>query len=160
MVRGIVNFINVDLNVSLELCVSFRRDAHIVSYGCDDDFNEKEVKAWFARLSAKDPSGFQHVMIDGNIIGLLEFKSGLEGDDGVKRGYVNLFYLVPECRGLGYGEKIQHYVLSKFIEEGCVEANLRYIPRNKVAGAFYRKHQWTRVGNESERGQLMVKKLA
>lgn len=151
---------SVDLSRSMETCVSFRKDAHYISYGSFDGFNASETKAWFETLSQDSSDGFLHVFVEERVVGQLEFKSNILCEDGILRGYICLFYLVPEYRRKGLGTKLHEFVLSKFKQDGCAEANLRYVPGNAVAELFYLKHGWVPEGEAGERGQLMVKKIA
>lgn len=154
-----MEFINVDLNTELTRCLAFRRDAHIISFGNDDHFNTAETTLWFEKLTRENAQGFLHIRLDGNTIGQLEFKSAILADDGIKRGYINLLYLLPEFRGKGYGEKLLAYIFSIFKADHCQEANLRYLPHNKAAAKFYKKHGWQKQGQVTARGQLMVKTI-
>jgi GNAT superfamily N-acetyltransferase len=154
-----MKFEPVDLLTNLELCINFRRDAHILSYDSSTDFNSEECTAWFHSLKANNPTGFEHVILNNEIIGQLEFKSGVKAADGSLSGYINLLYLLPEYRRKGYGLKLQEYVHAKFIADNCSVAYLRYLPRNQAAGSFYIKHGWNPEGASNERGQLMVKSL-
>ncbi len=154
-----MKFEPVDLIKNLELCIHFRRDAHILSYDSSTDFNIEECIAWFHSLKENNPAGFEHVILNNEIIGQLEFKSGIKEADGSVSGYINLLYLLPEYRRKGYGLKLQEYVLSKFIADKCSVAYLRYLPKNQAAGSFYVKHGWNPEGTPNERGQLMVKRI-
>ena len=154
-----MKFEPVDLIKNLELCIQFRRDAHILSYGSSTDFNIEECIAWFHSLKENNPAGFEHVILNNEIIGQLEFKSGIKEADGSVSGYINLLYLLPEYRRKGYGRRLQEYVFSKFIADKCSVAYLRYLPKNQVAGSFYVKHGWSLGGTPNERGQLMVKRM-
>ncbi|MFO6422964.1 GNAT family N-acetyltransferase [Motilimonas sp. KMU-193] len=99
-----LTYAQVDLNKSLAICLGFRKDAYKVSYGHDAGYSEHETVEWFEYLSEHNPSGFLHVMAGDEIIGQLEFKAGLELEDARLGGYVNLFYLDPDWRGLGIGK--------------------------------------------------------
>lgn len=154
-----MEFINVDLDTQLALCLAFRRDAHIISFGNDDNFNTAETTLWFKKLATENSQGFLHILLDGNTIGQLEFKSAILADDGIKRGYIYLLYLLPEFRGKGYGEKLLAYIFSIFKADQCQAANLRYLPHNKAAAGFYKKHGWQKQGVVTDRGQLMVKAI-
>lgn len=87
------------------------------------------------------------------------YKSKIQQKDGTLMGYINLFYLLPEYRGKGLGGELESYVLSTLINDGCKWAYLRYLPKNIVAGSFYRKQGWLPQGTVNQRGQLMVKCL-
>jgi ribosomal protein S18 acetylase RimI-like enzyme len=61
-------------------------------------------------------------------------------------GYVNLFYLVPSVRGLGFGESLHEYALSVFAGLGLQKLQLSVSPLNERAVRFYRKHGWQDLG--------------
>ncbi|WP_394208806.1 GNAT family N-acetyltransferase [Enterovibrio calviensis] len=151
-------FIPVNLERDLSTCVTFRRDAWIVSHGSDKGFSEDDAIRWFYSLSEESPDGFFHIWHEKKIIGQLEFKSGIETSDNQKAGYVNLFYLAPAYRGKGLGQVIHSYVVDKLIEDQCVGAMLRYIPGNFQAERFYLKNGWYKSADaDQNRGQPMRK---
>ncbi len=155
-----MEFEEVNLEKNLDLYLGFRRDAHFLSYESDREFNVEECINWFQSLKENNPAGFKQVVLNGQIIGLLEYKSGIEDVNGELTGYINLIYLLPEYRGKNLGEELQSQILSRFIFDGCKFAYLRYLPKNVVAGSFYKKNGWEPKGVLTERGQLMVKTLA
>jgi GNAT superfamily N-acetyltransferase len=148
----------VNLDKNIDLCLAFRRDAHIISYGSDKKFDANECSAWFESLQ-KDPlSGFQHVILDNHIVGQIEFRSHFQENNNA--GYINLLYLLPTYRRKGIGKKIQNYVFSTFLANGCFSAYLRYLPRNVSAEKFYINTGWTPVGLPNQRGQLMTQEIS
>ncbi|AUW07697.1 GNAT family N-acetyltransferase [Vibrio campbellii] len=151
--------VNIETDSVLDLCMKFRRDAHVVSFGNDDVFNADETKAWFTKLSKFDDSGFYHVALNNEVIGQIEFRNGLRDEQGMKFGYINLLYLLPQFRNNGLGNKLLDFIFSQFKNEQCVYAQLRYIPENLQAASFYQKHGWRDVGIVGERGQLAEKRL-
>ncbi|EGR7977946.1 GNAT family N-acetyltransferase [Vibrio vulnificus] len=151
--------VNIETEGTLDLCVQFRRDAHIVSFGDDTNFNVGETKAWFTKLNTFDNSGFYHVFKNNEVIGQIEFRNGLLDEQGVKFGYINLLYLLPEYRNKGLGSELEDFIFAQFKNERCAYAHLRYIPANLQAVSFYHKHGWTDVGEIGERGQLAEKRL-
>lgn len=153
-----MEFERVDLNKNLDLCLAFRRDTHILSYGNDTTFNSDECTNWFESLKRDNPDGFLHVTVNHKIIGQLEFKSAIQKENDLT-GYINLIYLLPEYRNRGYGAILENHMLSIFRSDRCTAAYLRYLPANKVAGNFYKKQGWTSVGTPNERGQLMIRTL-
>ncbi len=154
-----LRFVQVDLDAHLATCLRFRKDAYVVSFGHDKGYCEAETTKWFEHLSKHNPNGFLHVMMDNEIIGQLEFKAGLEQEGGGTSGYVNLFYLTPEWRGTGVGQQLHDFVIDELTKQGCTQAHLRYIPGNMIAERFYAKNDWTKSGEPSERGQLLVRQL-
>lgn len=154
-----MEFVPVELEKHLALSIEFRRDAHNISYGSEKGFDVAEITQWYELLKEKNPQGFQHIIINGNIVGQLEFKSAITKADGTVHGYINLLYLIPKYRDLGYGRILLDHILTKFRNDGCTEAQLRYLQHNKRAAHFYKKHHWIAVGGPTEQGQLMRKFL-
>ncbi|MGI9278040.1 MAG: GNAT family N-acetyltransferase [Endozoicomonas sp.] len=150
----------VNLKKDLKRCIRFRRDAWQISHGNLEDFCEAETKDWFQFLAEKYPEGFLMILHQDEIIGQLEFRSRIHDSTGEREGYINLFYLVPQWRGKGMGQKIHDYTLKIFSDTGCTRAFLRYIPGNDRAEAFYMKNGWIKEGkSEGKRGQLMKRAL-
>ena len=108
-----------------------------MSHGSEENFSEEETIKWFHRISTNNPDSFLHIWKDKQIIGQLEFKPRIETSDGKTAGYINLFYLIPEFRCSGLGQKIHDYVLEQLSKDGCQGAMLRYIPGNTRAERFY-----------------------
>lgn len=160
MMENEMEFIAVNLATELATCLAFRRDAYVLSYGSDDHFNPSETQQWFEKLATHNPQDFLHICLADKTIGQLEFKSTILGDDGIKRGYLNLLYLLPEFRGKGYGKYLLDFIFSIFKTDGCQEANLRYLPFNHAAAGFYKKNAWQESGPLTEWGQLMVKEIS
>ncbi len=154
-----MEFVPVNLQETIDLCVEFRKDAHIVSYSNLDDFSLIEIGAWFHKLSRESGSGFFHVFIGSKIVGQIEFRSGLLDDCGTRYGYINLLYLKPEYRGKGLGEKLQTFVFAHLRHDNCQYVQLRYLPANLQGVAFYRKHGWIDIEHTDARGQLAEKRL-
>ncbi|HDY7531025.1 TPA: hypothetical protein RQJ59_004368, partial [Vibrio vulnificus] len=100
--------VNLETDGTLDLCIQFRRDAHLVSFGDDASFNVGETKAWFTRLNTFDNSGFYHVFKNNKVIGQIEFRNGLLDEQGVKFGYINLLYLLPEFLSIKF--EVRHFL--------------------------------------------------
>lgn len=156
----LLRFEPVDYAQHKQLCLQFRQDAHLVSYDDLRYFDEEEMFNWFQYLTQENPQGFKHVWLKDQIIGQIEFKADIddvaENEQIYRYSYVNLFYLMPEYRGLGLGQQMHDFVIDQCRQAGSEEAYLRYIPGNKQAKAFYRKNGWLFSGEPDHRGQLMV----
>lgn len=155
-----LSFKHVNLGEHLDLCLAFRKDAHRISFGTDEDFSPSETKNWFHSLVNDSPNGFLHATLGDEIIGQLEFRPSLKDENGEVFGYINLFYLQAKYRQRGLGQAMHDYVLDKFRLENCTCAYLRYIPGNQVAERFYAKNGWQTCGEPGPRGQLMLKSLS
>jgi ribosomal protein S18 acetylase RimI-like enzyme len=71
-------------------------------------------------------------------------------EDNQNLGYVNLFYLIPEYRGMGYGVELIDYAESYFRKNGISEYHLRVSISNNRGVAFYEKHGFELLRVEEE----------
>ena len=108
-----LTFRPIDLKANAEVCIQFRRDSFICSFGKDRFFDEAGPQGidYLERLknrSAKFPDGYVHVWRHNRIIGQMEMQILEEP----RVGYVNLFYLIPEMRGSGAGTFLHAYAMA------------------------------------------------
>ena len=151
-----MRFEPIDTNKHRKYIIPFRRDSFIVSFGTDKDFeNEKEYLDWVKTKSSEFPDGFVIVWEDETPIGQLELT--IKEYKGNKIGYVNLYYLIPEKRGLGLGKELHQYALQFFKKYGVNEYHLRVSPNNQYALAFYRKNGMQELGFEHEGKVIRMK---
>jgi GNAT superfamily N-acetyltransferase len=68
---------------------------------------------------------------DNRLIGQLELT--IKKYEDRKIGYVNLYYLVPDFRGIGIGKELQKYASSFFKSQNHNEFHLRVSPTNTSA---------------------------
>jgi GNAT superfamily N-acetyltransferase len=76
---------------------------------------------------------------ESNLIGQVELRGGREDPS---EGYVNLYYLIPEKRGAGFGAALDEYAVSWFKRLGLSRAALGVSASNQQAVRFYLKHGW------------------
>lgn len=151
-----MQFEPIDINKHGKYIITFRRDSFIVSFGTDKDFgNEEEYLHWVKTKSREYPDGFVMVLEDGIPIGQLELT--IKEYQGNAIGYVNLYYLIPEKRGLGLGKKLHQYALEFFQNHGVKEYHLRVSPSNQRALAFYRKNGMEELGLEQDGKVIRMK---
>ena len=81
-----MEFVPVNIEQQLDLCIAFRKDAYAVSYGGVDGFNPEETAAWFERLASWPDAGFYHAINNDETIGQIEFRKDLIDNEGVKYG--------------------------------------------------------------------------
>jgi GNAT superfamily N-acetyltransferase len=143
-----LRFETIDLAAHAELCVAFRRDSYLCSFGSAQHFDAGKGAAgyldWLRGRIAAFPLGHVHVWQESEIIGQLEMRSLTEPPPPFV--YVNLFYLVPLARGTGAGSALQAYLLEFAREAGVLRALLSVSPSNLRALAYYRKHGWRDIG--------------
>jgi GNAT superfamily N-acetyltransferase len=140
-------FKTIDLDTHAPVCVAFRRDSYICSFGEDGFFHEAGPEGvdyieWLRLRIARFPDGHVHVWHGDQIVGQMEMQILEEP----RRGYVNLFYLVQEMRGTGASEELQEYAMDFMRRHGVQIAQLSVSPTNARALAFYHKQGWRDLG--------------
>jgi len=150
-------FIPIDLDVHASVCVAFRRDSFICSFGVDGFFNEvgPDGNDYIARLrlrSAKFPDGYVHVWEGNKIVGQMEMQILEEP----RRGYVHLFYLVEGMRGAGVSGELQDYAMAFMRRHGVQVAQLSVSPTNLRALRVYRKQGWKGRGLRADRDNVKL----
>lgn len=139
-----LSFRTIDLSLDADTAVAFRRDSYVCSFGSDHAFgNVDDYLAWLKDRIARQPTGYVHVWDGTKIIGQMEM---LIHQTTPVRGYVNLFYLVPEARGQGIGATLHAYFLDFMRGEGARLARLSVSPSNARALAYYQKRGWKDLG--------------
>lgn len=142
-----LSFKPIDLKADADVCVQFRRDSFICSFGTDGFFDEAgpngvEYLQRLRQRQARFPDGYVHVWSRDKIIGQMEMQILAEP----RIGYVNLFYLIPEMRGSGAATALHAYAMAFCARQGVQLVRLSVSPTNVRAIAFYRKHGWRDIG--------------
>jgi ribosomal protein S18 acetylase RimI-like enzyme len=137
----------IDFDAHSHLCIAFRRDTFISSFGWDGFFvkDGDEGANYLKRLqahSSRFPDGNVHVWADGEIVGQLEMRVL----DDTRRGHVSLFYLAEPLRGSGAGADLHRYAMRFMRSHGVDLAQLNVSPTNARALSYYRKHGWQDCG--------------
>lgn len=107
-----LEFKPIDLAKHHQVCVQFRADAFVCSFGSAERFYEPngagavQYLRWLERRIAESPDGCVHLWKTGQIIGQIEL---VRWKRDASVGYVNLFYLAPEYRGQGLGARLDEY---------------------------------------------------
>ena len=130
-------------------CIQFRADSYVISFGDaarfygEDGLGAKRYTDYLQGKLNQDPSSAVHVWQGERIVGQVEL--GILRDDPAV-GYVNLFYLIPELRGQGYGELLDQYAALHYKGLGISSARLSVSPTNAAAIWFYQKMGWVDLG--------------
>lgn len=146
---GPLTFQPINLVKSSDLCVRFREDSFIVSFGDSFRFYEEDNKGdqrylkWLEEKISKNPASAIHVIEGSKIIGQIEL--GVFKNDP-EIGYVNLYYLIPEKRGIGFSRYLDEYVTQYFLGFGFKKCRLSVSPSNVRAVRFYEKNGWKDIG--------------
>lgn len=134
-----MEFIPIEIDKHRDYILPFRKDSFIVSFGTDQGLgDEQEYLDWVQQQVNRDPKGFVLVVENEVPIGQLELT--VKEYEGKEIGYVNLYYLVPEKRGMGLGSLLHAYAIQFFKEHGLNEYHLRVSPSNTHALTFYKKN--------------------
>lgn len=148
-----LRFRPIEIEQTKELCIRFRADSFVCSFGSDERFYEedgcgdKRYIHWLKQRVSDIPGSCVHVFKDARIIGQVEMRRWKE-DPNI--GYVNLFYLIPECRGQGLGAQLDEYTASFFQRLSCKSAILSVSPMNIDAMNFYMKRGWVDIGSRED----------
>ena len=144
-----LKFVPVDLEMHEDLCVRFCEDAMIQSFGDAKRFHEDDGKGsdryriWLRERVAKDPSTVVLVWQADKVVG--QVTAGPWKLDQTL-GYVNLYYLIPEMRGIGMSRHLEAYAITFLTSLGLKRARLSVSPTNLRAVKFYEKNGWTDIG--------------
>jgi ribosomal protein S18 acetylase RimI-like enzyme len=147
MARARLVFAPIDLDAHASICVEFRRDSFICSFGADRFFEEAgpEGAHYIERLrirTAKFRDGYVHAWLADTIVGQLE----LQILDEPRIGYVNLFYLVEHLRGSCFSAELQEYAMRFMASHRVETVRLSVSPSNARALAYYRRYGWEDLG--------------
>jgi ribosomal protein S18 acetylase RimI-like enzyme len=123
-----------------DLCAANHYDACIASFGEGTRYEGRDVYLkWLRERVEEFPEGFVLAFKKDRFIGQLE----LQVPYGLSTGYTNLFYVSPDVRGKGYGQKLHAYAELYFRAWEADKAELHVSPRNIRAIRFYRKMGYT-----------------
>ena len=151
-----MEFRRINVQEERDRLVAFRKDSLLVSFGTDEGLGaQEEYLKWLESQAKKFPDGFVAFIEEGRPIGQLELT--IKDYQGERIGYVNLYYLIPEKRGLGYGKKLHDYAQDFFLKESVRQFHLRVSPSNTRARAFYRKLGMSEIGPELDGKVIRMK---
>lgn len=151
-----INFEQIDIKKHRNTVVEFRKDSFKVSFGDASGFGEEiDYLSWLEEKIREFPKGFVLVEENGKYIGQLELT--IRKYEGNEIGYVNLYYLIPEARGLGKGKELHNYAKQFFENNKVSEYHLRVSPSNINAVNFYYKIGMEEVGPEFDGKVIRMK---
>ncbi|WP_338418771.1 GNAT family N-acetyltransferase [Paraliobacillus zengyii] len=151
-----INFEEIDIKKHRDTVVEFRKGSFKVSFGDTSGFGEEEdYLRWLDKKIKDFPEGFVLVEEDGKYIGQLELT--IRAYEGIAIGYVNLYYLIPEMRGLGKGKELHDYAKKVFLNNKVSEYHLRVSPSNTTAIKFYHTIGMEEIGPEVDGKVIRLK---
>lgn len=147
-----LTFLPINLDLHSNLCIKFRSDSFVASFGTDKPFFEEDGLGdtrYLDWLKSRNPNryGKFHIWQNENIIGQLELGESKSNEDA---GYVHLYYLVPEWRGKGLSEALDKFAMDFLRSLGFKKARLSVSPTNLRAVQFYKKNGWVDLGLRDE----------
>jgi GNAT superfamily N-acetyltransferase len=149
-------FRRIDVEKDYETLIKFRKDSFLVSLGTIETFGDpNHYLAWMALQTIFFPDGFLLMEHDGRVVGQLETE--IVAYQGRRIGYVDLFYLIPEYRGKGYGKVQVERAEGFFRSQGVKEYHLRVSETNAPAIKFYEKHGFSLFEKENLGGFPMLR---
>jgi GNAT superfamily N-acetyltransferase len=160
-----LHFQPIDVTRHFDLCVQFRVDTQIASFGSEERFwkmageGAAQYRAWLVDRIGKSPEGCVHAFEGSAIVGQIEMGLDREVADA---GYVNLFYLVPEARGRGLADELVAYAVRYARKLGCNRLRLTVSRANERALAVYRRWGFVDLGPRADEPavNLMEKPIA
>ena len=144
----------ISLQDHLELCLIYKEDAFICSFGSAENFYEADgegASRYIEILRNKIieiPESCIHVWHNGNIVGQIELG---EYNNSSSIGYVNLFYLVPHYRGTGLSIALENYAVNFFRQRDFHAIRLSVSISNIPAVRFYLRQGWNDIGPRKDR---------
>ncbi|HZZ94078.1 MAG TPA: GNAT family N-acetyltransferase [Usitatibacter sp.] len=149
----------IDLAESSELCIAFRREMYVASFGGDAGLEDEMgpdnalyLEGLRARI-AQVPEGNVHLWRGERIVAQAEMR--LHEDDP-RLGYVSLFYVAADCRGEGLGRALHEHAVDVFRRRGLHAIRLSVSISNPGAMGFYRRLGWNAVGTRPNREPMVI----
>ena len=133
-------------------------DACRASFGSDATASHFEAHARWLRSRVEEfPDGHVLAWLGNRCVGQLE----LQVPYGRTTGYVNLFWVDPALRGLGWGRKLHDYAERYFRSWEATRVELDVSPDNRRAVGFYRHlgYRFVHIAGETARLWRMAKQL-
>ncbi len=150
-----LEFHPINFELHCDLCIKFRADSFLCSFNTEKPFWEKDglggerYISWLKNKISVRFSAF-HVWKDKKIIGQLELGERRPNDDF---GYINLYYLIPQERGLGHSQALDEFSMEYLRTLGYKKAKLTVSPTNLRAKKFYEKNGWIDLGPKQFSGR-------
>jgi ribosomal protein S18 acetylase RimI-like enzyme len=140
-----LSFLPIALPAEGALAVDFSEDAFVCSFGTAERFwaeAGRDGRKWVARLKDKvelDPRTAVNARLDGDVVGQVVLGTS---ETELEAGHVNLYYLIPTCRGRGLGPQLDAYAVGVLRDQGYRRATLNVSPSNGSAVRFYLRCGW------------------
>jgi ribosomal protein S18 acetylase RimI-like enzyme len=139
----------IDLPGDGQLSVQFSEDAFVCSFGTAERFwaeAGRDGRKWVVRLGEKleqDNRNAVNAWWGGSVVGQVVLGAS---ETQLNAGHVNLYYLVPRCRGRGLARQLDAYAVGVLRDQGYSIATLNVSPNNFLALRFYLRCGWRQQG--------------
>jgi ribosomal protein S18 acetylase RimI-like enzyme len=145
--KGIhLNVRAVNFEKDKDILIQFRKDTEIESVGTSDGF---DFNAYLNRVRErvnKLPIGQLIIEVDNIPVGQMGL--GITEYEGFDIGYVDLFYLIPDYRGKGFGKGLIRYADKFFRKMNISEYHLRVDSNNQRAVNLYTNSGMVKIKEE------------
>jgi ribosomal protein S18 acetylase RimI-like enzyme len=139
----------IELPADAVLSVKFSEDAFVCSFGTAERFwaeAGRDGRRWVTRLREKldqDSRNAVNAWFDGTVVGQVVLGAS---ETQPEAGHVNLYYLVPRCRGRRLAHQLDTYAVAVLRDQGYRLATLNVSPSNVAAVRFYLRCGWRQLG--------------
>jgi ribosomal protein S18 acetylase RimI-like enzyme len=151
MTPPVLKFRQIDATRDAELAFTSYRETCAASFGSDEScLPRAKYLSWLTRRIEEFPDGHVIALLGDSFIGQLE----LQIPYGLHVGYVNLFYVAPAWRKLGFGRQLHDFTDQYFKSWEAKAIELHVSPSNTAAVNFYRSLGYKTVEIEDEGGRM------
>ena len=148
LTTGQLTYRTIDPLRDAELLVRHQIDACVATYGDDSRYQgTPQYLRWVAAKVEEFPEGFLLAFRDDRCVGQLE----LEVPYGLTTGYVDLFYVTPEFRGIGFGRLLHERAEFYFRSWEASVVRLHVSPTNGPALRFYERMGYRRTYHPADK---------
>jgi len=145
---GELTYRTIDPLRDADLAVRHHIDACVATYGDDTRFQgTAQYLRWLEKKVEEFPEGYLLAYRDDRCVGQLE----LEVPYGMTSGYVNLFYVTPEFRGIGFGRLLHQRAEFYFRSWEATLVRLHVSPTNRPAMRFFLRMGYHRTFSAADK---------
>ncbi|MEG1633723.1 MAG: bifunctional histidine phosphatase family protein/GNAT family N-acetyltransferase [Oscillospiraceae bacterium] len=130
-----------------ELYLRCYGDSWRAAHGSERGFSPGVYLASAKNHFKEAPDSLMKVMSGDELAGVIELDP--ERGRREKRGWITLFYLKPEYRGVGLGVQLLGYAVNYFDKRGRSTVRLHAAVTNEKAVAFYKRNGFSVLGVDS-----------
>lgn len=144
----LLEFRSIDPERDADWVVAHRRDSFVVSFGNEVGFAGREIYlAWLADRLRELPAGLVLAFDPAGPLGRERPVGQIESQIRANADHihVNLYYVVAEVRGRGYGQQLHQYIEALARTHDLPAIQLKVSPTNAPALRFYERLGFQRL---------------